>query len=191
MAILGSLNDIKQGMMIVYNDEPYQVVIARFVRMQQRKPVMQTKLRNLITGKVLEYSFKPGEKVEEADVVRKPVNFLYAAGDEYAFMDNETYEQLSFTKDQLGDQADYLKEGLQVTLVNFNDNPINIQLPPKVDLQVTSTVEGAKGDSAQGRVTKPATVETGATVLVPLFIQDGDIIKVSTETGEYVERVSK
>ena len=155
-----------------------------------RKPVMQTKLRNLISGKILEYNFKQGERVEEADVERKPVSFLYAAGDEYTFMDNADYEQISFTKQQLGDQTQFLKDGLNVILMTFNGAPINIQLPPKVDLKVVTTVEGAKGDSAQGRVTKPAQVETGATILVPLFIQEGEIIRVNTETSEYVERVS-
>lgn len=189
MAVLGSLNDIKQGLTINYNGEPYLVLQARFVRMQQRKPVMQTKLRNLINGKVLEYSFKPGEKVETADVSRKKVNFLYAAGQEYSFMDNDSYEQFSFNKDKLGDQAQYLKDGCEVTLVSFNDKPINIELPVKMEFKVTSTPAGVKGDTAQGKVTKEAEIETGAIVLVPLFINEGDTIKVNTENGQYVERI--
>ena len=189
MAVLGSLNDIKQGLAIVYNNEPYLVVTAKFVRMQQRKPVMQTKLRNLINGKILEYSFKPGEKVETAEISSDKVNFLYAAGDQYAFMDNKTYEQFTFTKDKIGDQAQFLKDGCEVKLVSFNDQPINIELPVKMELKVTSTPEGAKGDTAQGRVTKPATLETGAVVNVPMFVKEGDTIRVNTETSEYVERV--
>lgn len=189
MATLGSLNDIKQGLTIIYNGEPYKVQIAKFVRMQQRKPVMQTKLKNLINGKVLEYNFKPGEKIETADMSRKKVNFLYKAGDEYTFMDNVTYEQFSFTAEKLGDQVNFLKDGCEVLLILFNDQPINIELPPKMEFKVTSTPEGVKGDTAQGRVTKPATIETGATVAVPLFVKEGDTIRVNTETGEYVERV--
>lgn len=189
MAVLGTLNDIKQGLSIIYNGEPVRVVEARFVRMQQRKPVMQTKLRSLITGKVIEYSFKPGEKVETADISRKKVNFLYSAGDEYTFMDNDSYEQFSFTKEKLGDMVNFLKDGCEVTLVTFNDAPINVELPPKMEFKVTSTTEGVKGDTAQGRVTKPAVIETGATIAVPLFIKEGEMIRVNTESGEYVERV--
>ncbi|MBI5221217.1 MAG: elongation factor P, partial [Candidatus Magasanikbacteria bacterium] len=118
MAVLGALNDIKQGLTITYNGEPYIVLEARFVRMQQRKPVMQTKMRHLVTGKVLEYSFKPGDRVETADVERKKVNFLYAAGSDYVFMGNDTYEQFTFDKDKLGDKIKYLKDGCEVTIVS-------------------------------------------------------------------------
>lgn len=190
MAILSTLNDIKQGLTIIYNGEPCKVVQARFVRMQQRKPVMQTKLKNLINGKVIEYNFKPGEKVETGDVSSKKVSFLYAAGNDYTFMDNESYEQFSFSKAQLGEQVNFLKEGAEVNLISFNENPINIELPPKMDFKVTSAPQGVKGDSAQGRVTKAAEIETGYTVQVPLFVKQGDVIKVNTDTGEYVERVS-
>ncbi|OGY46823.1 MAG: elongation factor P [Candidatus Buchananbacteria bacterium RIFCSPHIGHO2_02_FULL_38_8] len=189
MATLGTLNDIKQGLAVIYNGEPYKVMQAKFVRMQQRKPVMQTKMKNLINGKVLEYNFKPGDKVETADITRKSVNFLYAAGNEYAFMDNENYEQFSFSKEKLGEQVKFLKDGCAVTLISFNDQPINIELPVKMELKVVSTPEGARGDTAQGKVTKPATVETGVTFNVPLFVKAGDTIKINTETEEYVERV--
>ena len=189
MTVLSTLNDIKQGLTIDYNGEPYIVVTAKFVRMQQRKPVMQTKLRNLITGKILEYSFKAGERVETADIDQKKVNFLYAAGNEYTFMNNETYEQFTFSKDKLGDQAKFLKDGCEVKLISFNDNPITIELPVKMTFKVVSTPEGVRGDSAQGRVTKEAITETGAKVLVPLFVKEGETIRVNTETGEYVERV--
>ncbi len=190
MSILGSLNDIKQGMTIIYNNEPHKVVVAKFVRMQQRKPVMQTKLRNLINGKIVEYSFKPGERVETGDLNFAKVNFLYASGDEYVFMDNSTYEQISFNKEQLGEQIKYLKEGCEVNLASFNGSPINIELPPKMDFKVISAPEAVRGDSSSGRVMKTAEIETGYEILVPLFIKDGDVIKVNTETGEYVERVS-
>src|SRR3990167_5505694 len=111
MSFISTLNDIKIGLVVNYLNEPYIVLEARFVRMQQRKPVMQTKMRHLITGKILEYSFKPGDRVETADIGRKKINFLYRAGAEYAFMDNETFEQISFTAEQLGEQANYLKDG--------------------------------------------------------------------------------
>ena len=191
MPFLNTLNDIKQGLTIIYNGEPYKVAEANFVRMQQRKPVMQTKLKNLITGKVLEYNFKPGEKIETGEMTYKKVNFLYAAGDEYAFMDNESYEQFSFTKNQLGDQTKYLKEGAEVKLICFDDKAINIELPPKMDFKVVSTPDAIKGNTASGRVLKTAEIETGAEVSVPLFVKQGDIVRINTETGDYVERVSQ
>ncbi|MFA6215525.1 MAG: elongation factor P [Patescibacteria group bacterium] len=190
MGFINTLNDIKQGMTLIYNGEPCKVMQASFVRMQQRKPVMQTKLKSLINGKVIEYNFKPGEKVETGDLNLKKVSFLYAAGTDYAFMDNESYEQFSFDKEKLGSQVGYLKEGAEVSLVSFNGEPINIELPSKMDFKVISTPEGTKGNSAQGRVTKTAEIETGLEVLVPMFIKEGDIIRVNTETGDYVERVS-
>jgi elongation factor P len=190
MTVLGSLNDIKQGLTIIYDGQPCKVVEARFVRMQQRKPVMQTKLKNLITGKVIEYNFKPGEKVETGNLAYKKINYLYKGGKEYFFMDNDTYEQLSFSDEQLGKQSSFLKEGCEVNLVSFNDEPIGIELSPKMEFKITSAADGVRGDSAQGRVTKTAEIETGYEVNVPLFVKEGDIIRVNTETGEYVERVS-
>ncbi len=190
MPVLGSLNDIKQGLTIIYDGQPCRVVEARFVRMQQRKPVMQTKLKNLITGKVIEYNFKPGEKVETGSLATKKINYLYSTGKEYFFMDNDTYEQLSFSGQQLGNQANFLREGCEVSLVSFNDEPIGIELAPKMEFKITSSADGVRGDSAQGRVTKTAEIETGYEVNVPLFIKEGDTIRINTETGEYVERVS-
>lgn len=190
MAMLGTLNDIKQGMTLIFNGEPHRVMIAHFVRMQMRKPVMQTKLKNMITGKMVEYNFKQGERIETGEVNYTKVNFLYKAGDEYVFMDNVNYEQFSFPSEKLGEQVKYLKEGCEVQLVSFNESPINIDLPAKMEFTVTSAPEGAKGDSAQGRVTKPAEIETGYEIAVPLFVKTGDVIRVNTDTGEYVERVS-
>lgn len=190
MSVLSSLNDIKQGVAIVYNGEPYMVVGANFVRMQQRKPVMQTKLRNLINGKVLEITFKPGDRVEEAEVGRKAATFLYAANDEAYFMDGETFEQVSLSKADVASALPFLREGTAVELRTFNDKPVGIDLSPKMDFKVTAAPEAVKGDSAQGRVTKVATIETGAEIGVPLFIREGDTIRVNTQTGEYVERVS-
>lgn len=191
MAMLSSLNDLKPGTTIVYGNEPHVILKSQFVRMQQRKPVMQTKMRNLITNKVIEYSFKPGDRVEEAEIVRKKVNFLYKAGDEFAFMDNIDYEQISLPQTQVEDKEKFLKEGCEVTIIYFNNQPINMELPPKMDFKIISTMEGVKGDTAQGRVMKEATLENGHTVGVPLFLKEGEIIRINTESGEYVERVSE
>lgn len=189
MSVLSSLNNIKQGITIIYNNEPHVVLKSQFVRMQQRKPVMQTKLRNLLTNKVIEYSFKPGDKVEEAEIERKKMNFLYKAGKEFFFMDNTDYEQISLPSNQVGEKEKFLKEGQEVLLVLFRGQPINLEIPPKVDLKVVTTIEGVKGNTAQGRVLKQATLENGATIGVPLFIKEGETIRINTDTGEYVERV--
>ncbi|MFH1225749.1 MAG: elongation factor P [bacterium] len=187
---MGTLNDIKKGLVIAINDEPYLVLEARFLRMQQRKPVMQTKMKNLITGKVLENNFKPGDRIAEADIAKKKVNYLYKDIRGYYFMDNESYEQFAVTAEIIGGQSQFLKEGLTVDAVYFNSQPISIQLPPKVELKVTSAPPGSRGDTAQGKATKPIILETGVTINAPLFIKESDIIRINTETGEYVERVN-
>jgi elongation factor P len=183
-----TLNDIKVGLVINYEGEPYIVLEAHFVRMQQRKPVMQTKMRHLITGKVLEISFKPGDRVETADLARKKVSYLYRETDQFHFMDGETFEQFSLPKSLIGGKSDYLKDGETVDVLYYNDKPMNLELPKKVELKVIETEPGARGDTAQGAVLKPAKLETGATLNVPLFVKEGDIIRVNTERGEYVER---
>lgn len=190
MSVLPSLNSIKVGLTILFNGEPYQVQTANFVRMQQRKPVMQTKLKNLINSKVLEYSFKAGEKVEEADLERKKCDYLYTDQTGVYFMDTESYEQFAIDTDLLGERTKLLKEGMQVDVLYFNEKPITVSFPPKVDLKVVTAPPGIKGDSA-GSVTKQVTLETGLVVGAPLFIKEGDTIRVSTETLEYSERVTQ
>ncbi len=188
---MGTLNDIKKGLVITINSEPYLVLEAKFLRMQQRKPVMQTKMKNLISGKVLENNFKPGDRIAEADIAKKKVNYLYKDPQNYYFMDNESYEQFAVTTETIGDQSRFLKEGLTVDAVYFNDRPIAIQLPPKVELKVASAPPGVRGDTAQGKATKTVTLETGAAINTPLFVKEGDIIRINTETGEYAERANQ
>lgn len=187
MSVLPSLNSIRVGLNILVNDEPYQVLEASFMRTAQRKPVMRTKLRHLINGKVLEQSFKPGDKVEEADMARVRANFLYADDTSCHFMNQETFEQFDFPKTALGQQVGYLKEGLEVNILNFNSVPITVELPKKVTLTVVETPPGVRGDTATGG-SKQARLDTGISVNVPLFIKNGESIVVNTETGEYVER---
>lgn len=189
--MLSSLNDIKVGLNIIYNGEPYIVQIAHFVRMQQRKPVMQTKLKNLITGKVLEITFKPGDKVEEADLSRSSANFLYADEANCQFMDNTSFEQFSLPRDLIGNKINFLKEGTEVNILNFNSLPVSLDLPIKMNFKVTTAPPGVKGNTAQGKVTKEVEIETGFKVQAPLFIKEGDTLKINTETGEYVERVTE
>lgn len=164
-------------------------MLANFVRMQQRKPVMQMKLRNLLTGKVVEYSAKSGESFEQADITKHKVQYLYADHAGAHFMNNETFETVDIPKELSDDKIGYLKEGTDVNLVYFDGKPISIELPIKVELEVKSTPPGIKGDTATGG-TKPATLETGLVVNVPLFIREGDRVRVNTETGEYVERAN-
>lgn len=187
MAVLPSLNSIRVGLSILVNDEPYLVLEASFMRTAQRKPVMRTKLRHLLNGKVLEQTFKPGDKVEEADMSRLKANFLYADDNGYHFMNQETFEQFDFSKEILADQAGYLIDGLQVNILNFNGQPVSVELPNKVTLKVVETPPGVKGDTATGG-NKQATLETGLVINVPLFIKNDEKIIVNTETGQYVER---
>lgn len=183
------MNDLKVGVVVNLDDAPYQVVWSDFMRTAQRKPVMRTKLRHLITDQVLEKTFKPGDKIAEADLRRNRAQFMYREGDNFNFMDSENYEQFYFTKDQIGDISNYIKEGEDVDVLNFNDKPVTITIPPKVNLRVVEAPPGVKGDSA-GNVTKKVKVETGYEVAVPLFIKEGEVVRINTETGDYVERVN-
>lgn len=184
------LNDLKLGTVILYNKEPFQVIWSNRMRTAQRKPVMQTKLRNVITGKVMEYSFKFGEKVEEADVTREKANFLYADESGTHFMNNETFETVDMPKEVTQEQENFLKEGMEVQILRFNNKPVSIDLPIKVELKVTEAPPNVVGNSG-GSVTKPVTMETGLSVNVPMFIKEGDLLRIDTRSGEYVERASQ
>lgn len=190
MSVL-DFSDLKStGQIIKYNNEPHQIIWANFQRTAQRKPVIQTKLRNLVTGKVMEYSFKYGEKVEGADVLRKKMQFLYSDNEGGHFMNQENFETITLSKDIIGDQLGFLKQGSEATVVFFEDRPIGLELPIKVDFKVIETSPGIRGDTATGG-TKPAQLETGITVNVPLFIKEGDVIRVDTRSATYVERASQ
>ena len=187
MATISSLNDIKKGLNIIYNGEPYIVMESNFVRMQQRKPVMQTKLKNLITGKVVEYSFKAGERVEEADMEKGKANYLYK--DEVAayFMDNKSFEQFSIPLNQIGNKIKFLKDGTDCEVLYFDSKPINVEVPIKMTIKVTSSPPGVKGDSSSN-VSKQITLETGAVINAPLFVKEGEMIMVNTDTEDYAGR---
>ena len=195
-------SDLKgTGQIIKYNDEPYQIIWSNFMRTAQRKPVIQAKMRNLMTGKVMEYSFKYGEKIPEADVVKRKCQFLYSDDEGAHFMNPETFETLVVPKVIVEDQVKFLKEGGDTTIMFFSAEgrsasggedyrPIALDLPVKIDLKVTETASGVKGDTATGG-TKPATLETGYVVNVPLFIKAGDVVRVNTSSGDYVERATQ
>lgn len=183
------LNDVKLGAIVLMNNEPFQVIWSNRMRTAQRKPVMQAKLRNVITGKVLEYSFKFGEKVEAADVTRENANFLYADNDGTHFMNNETFETIDFDKEITSEQEPFLIEGTKVMILRFNGKPVSIELPIKVDLKVVEAPPSVTGNSG-GSITKPVKLETGLMVNAPMFIKEGDTIKIDTRDGAYVERVN-
>ncbi len=149
--------------------------------------MVRTKLRNLITDAVLEKSFKASEKFQEPDVVLAPASFLYSDGEGFHFMDASNYEQFALNADQLGDERLYLKDGISLQVLKYNGNAIAVQLPQFVELAVASTEPGARGDTTGGS-TKPATLETGLQIRVPLFIKEGEIVRVSTQSGEFVGR---
>lgn len=187
MSTLSSLNEIKKGTNINWGGEPYVVMEANFVRMQMRKPVMQTKLKHLITGKILEYNFKPGDKVEEADMARNKANYLYKDENFAYFMDNKSYEQFQLPLETIGARIKFLKDGTDVDVLYYEGNAVSIDIPIKMDFKVTSAPPGVKGDSASN-VTKQITLETGAVINAPLFVKEGEEIVVNTDTEEYVGR---
>ena len=181
---------MKIGTIILWENQPVQIIWSNRMRTAQRKPVMQTKMRNVITGKVYEYSFKFGESIEEADVVREKAHFLYADETGTHFMNPETFETVDIAKDITLEQEKFLKEEMPVSILRFNDKPVSIELPIKVELKVTEAPPDTKGNSG-GNVTKPVTLETGLLVNAPMFIKEGDIIRVDTRDGQYVERVAQ
>ena len=185
-AMLG-LADIKTGKYIVLNNEPYLVTYNQFGKQARGTGTMKTKLKNLITGAVKEETFQGNDKVEEASISFRKAQFLYANGGEYDFMDQETFDQVSFTKAQLGDTALFLQDGMNIDIQYFNGNAINVQLPTKMTFTITETDPGVRGDTATGG-TKPATLETGYVIKVPLFVNKGEKVVINTLTGEYVER---
>jgi elongation factor P len=189
MALIGA-NELKRKMLIEIDGQPYNVMDVFFATPSARgaSTMVRTKLRHLITDAVLEKSFKTSEKFQEPDVALTPATFLYSDGEAFYFMDEGSYEQFSLTADQLGEDRLYLKDGVSLHVQKYNDVPISMQLPPFVELTVVSTELGLRGDTASGGTTKPATLETGLQVRVPLFIKEGAVVRVSTQTGEFVGR---
>lgn len=186
-----SISDIKLGTICKVANDPYEVIWTQQVQMGRSGSILRIKIKNLVDGKVLEKTLKGNDNLESADVSRSKVNFLYSDNEGFHFMDNETYEQFTFSADKIGDKKKYLKDGTEVIVMKSDNTPLTISLPIKMEFKVTSAAEGVKGNTAQGNVSKTAEIETGAEISVPMFIKEGELIKVNTETGEYVERVNK
>ena len=180
--------DFKNGITFDMDGQVLQVIEFQHVKPGKGAAFVRTKLKNVITGAVTERTFNPTDKFENAIVERKEMQYLYNDGDLYYFMDMETFEQIPINKDKLGDSFKFVKENEMCKIVSYKGNVFAVEPPMFVVLEVTDTEPGFKGDTAQG-ASKPATVETGATVNVPLFVEIGDKIKIDTRTGEYLSRV--
>lgn len=190
MALL-EYNEITKKKYIVFEGEPYEILDSHVFRKQQRKPVNQVKMRHLIGGRVVEHSFHQSEKVEEAEIDSKPLKYLYNNKGEFWFCEpNDPSKRTSFKEEFLGGQGKFMKPNSSVELLTFEDKIVGFKMPVKADLKVVEAPPAVKGDTAQGAM-KQAKLETGATINVPLFINEGDIIRVNTETGQYVERADK
>lgn len=190
MAALLEAIEIKRKMFFEHEDIPFHCLDVEISTPTARggQTLVRIKMRNLITRAVFDKTFKAGDKFKEPDLALSPASYLYSDGDGSHFMDQETYETHTLGPTLLGDALDYLTEGLIVQIQKYNGNPIGLQLPGQVELTVTYTEPGARGDTASGNVTKPAKLETGIEVKVPLFIKEGEKVKVSTETGEFAGR---
>ncbi len=182
-----SLNEIKTGKVLDLNNEPYLVTRTDHHKMGRGGAVLKVKMKNLINGNVLEKTFQGNDKAQEANTEKRKANFMYADDDNANFMDNENYEQFSIALEAIGDKKKYLKEGTDVDVLYYDHNPVTIELPIKMEFKVISAPPGVKGNSA-GNVTKQVELETGTLISAPMFINEGDIIKVNTDTGEYAER---
>ncbi len=190
MAIL-SYNEIVQKKVIEYNGDPYEVLSSHVFRMQQRKPVNQTKLRHLVSGKVLEISFHQSESVPEADIGKMQATYLYTNRGESWFAETTNPKnRFTFPEDAVHDKVKWLIQNAPVEVLLYKENPMTIDIPIKVELKVTEAPPAVKGDTATGG-NKQVVLESGAVVNTPLFINEGDVLRINTDTGEYVERVEK
>lgn len=182
-----STAEFRRGLKIEIDGKPYTIVEFQHVKPGKGGAFVRTKLKNLETGQVLEQTFRSGAKVDIPDLEENNVQYLYQDGDNYVFMDNDTYDQLFIDQEYLGDAVNYLKANIEAKVLFFNGKPIGVDLPITVELEVTETEPGVKGDTATG-ASKNATLETGLVVQVPLFIEQGEMLKIDTRTGEYLER---
>ncbi len=185
-----SAGEFKNGVTIEIDGSVYQIIEFQHVKPGKGAAFVRTKLKNIVSGGVVEKTFRPTEKINKAHIDRKEMQYLYSDGDLYYFMDMESYDQISVSSADVGDGLKFVKENEMVKINTFNGTVIGIEPPLIVELEITETEPGFKGDTATG-ATKPAVVETGAQVNVPLFINQGEIIKIDTRTGEYTGRVNK
>lgn len=187
MAFVSS-NDLSTGITVEIDGDLLQVIEFQHVKPGKGSPFVRAKFKNIKTGYTKDFTFRGNEKMTRAHIERRPASFLYAQDDAYAFMDSESFDQHEITSKEVGDQRKWLKDGMELMLVLYNDRIIGLELPNFVELVVVETEPGFKGDTATG-ATKPAIVEGGATVYVPLFVEVGTKLQIDTRTGEYMKRV--
>jgi len=181
-------SDFRGGLKLELDGDPYMIVECQHVKPGKGGAFVRTKLKNLKTGNLLDKTFRPGEKFNAPDLVEHEMQFLYQQGDEYHFMDTETYDQLFLVPAQLGSSKDFLKENMIAKILFYRGKPMSVELPVFVELRIVETEPGVRGDTATGG-TKLAKLESGGTVKVPLFMEEGTLVKVDTRTGSYIERV--
>jgi elongation factor P len=184
-----STSDFRKGTKLMYEGDPYVVVDFLHVKMGRGRPHVKAKMKNLVTGAVLEKSFLTTESFEEPDVVNRNMQFLYSQGDEFVFMDSETFDQITVNSELLGDTRWYLIENEEYNVLLYQGRPLSIDLPASVILTVVEAEPGVRGDTVSN-VTKAARVETGLEIKVPPFVKEGDKVKIDTRTGEYIERAN-
>jgi len=187
---LYSTSDFRNGLKIEVDGIPYEIVEFLHVKPGKGGAFVRTKLKNLESGTVIDKTFRAGERVEKADIKERTMQFLYRSGDEFHFMEMDTYEEMVLTIEEMKGADKYLSEGETVTIIYHRKKPIGVKLPFFVNLKVTKTEPGVRGNTAAGG-TKPATLSTGAVVQVPFFVEENDLIKVDTRTAEYIERITK
>jgi len=184
---MASTSEFKNGLTIELDGDVYQIVEFQHVKPGKGGAFVRTRLRKFSTGQVIDKTFRAGERIEIARVDRRPLQFLYHSDGDYIFMDNQTFDQLTMSKEQIGPQVKFLKDNLEVNVASYNDRILGVDLPDTIEVEVTQTDPGLKGDTASGG-SKPATIETGATITVPLFVNEGDRIRVDTRSEKYIER---
>jgi elongation factor P len=189
MTLIGA-NELKRKLLIAVEGQPYMVLEVFFASPTARgaATMVRTKLRHLLTGAVMEKNFRSSEKFDEPDVEFAPASFLYSDAHGYHFMDEKSFEQFAFTAEDVGSDRDYLKEGVSLQVLKYNGAAVSLRLPQYVELAVVSTELGMRGDTAAGGATKQATLETGLVGRVPLFIKEGELVRVNTQTGEVAGR---
>ena len=190
MASSYDTSDIRKGLKIMMDGSPYTIVEFQFVKPGKGAAFTRTKMKNLLTGGVLERNLRSGDKLEPADVETKTMQYLYAEAESFVFMDTTTYDQVQIPKETIGDSAGFMPENINVEVLFFNQRAVGVTLPNFIEQPVVETDPGFRGDTATG-ATKPARIPTGASVNVPLFINVGDVIKIDTRTGQYLERLAR
>lgn len=190
-ALVIATSDFRKGGKILFRNEPYIIVDFQHVKPGKGGAYVRTKMRNMMTGLILEETFRSGEKFDSPDLAYRDMQFLYQDDGMYHFMDQDTYDQVALNKENIADILPYLKEQTAYTILYFDEKPIAVTAPTFMELKVTETPPGVRGDTAQGGGSKPATLETGLVIQVPLFVNEGDILKVDTRDNSYIERVKK